>query len=241
MSDDLNKQYENYSNLPLWEDLAALDPFRVAELSGAELGFEEGHPRYELDFLGGRYAFTPENRTVAALTGSGPPNYQRTIVMLSYLVNAGKGPAPGLSGDEVSPAALPSGAFFFKGPHELMKAPVAEAFGDAPEELVKVALALGAVPHRKLSFRLKALPFVEVYCHIEPADEEFPAEVRYNFDSNIHYYLRLDGIFALINCLSSLLVSMKKSRPPAWGGGGGGGGGAPGGGGGGGAGGGGGG
>jgi hypothetical protein len=210
MRDPYKVQYERVANSALYNDLSLLNPLEVKERSGAELSFVRDNPLYTIRFLGTDYTVDLKKRQVLAPVGASPPDYQAMIVMVSYLVNSGKGLAPGLSGMEAPPYMLPSGDLFFKGPHELMKAPVAEAYGDDPEALIAAAVSLGAVPHRSLSFRLKALPFVEVYCYIEPGDEEFPPDVRYNFDSNIHYYLQLDAIFAMVNCLASLLVSLKK-------------------------------
>jgi hypothetical protein len=202
-------QFQNFKTKPLWEDLSALKPQTVSENSGCTLDFEINDPAYTLNFLGADYRIKPGKEFLEPLCPRRALDFQTGIVLLTYLVNSGKGPAPGLSGVEVSPFMLPSGDLFFKGPHELMKAPVAAAYGDSPESLLRVAASLGALPHHPNSFRLKALPFAEIYCYIDPGDDEFPPEVRYNFDSNIHYYLQLDGIFAMVNCLGSLLVSLK--------------------------------
>ena len=210
MTDLLNTQFKNFVNNPLWDDLSRLDPLRVKEHSGADLDFVQGSQVYTLRFLGTDYKIRLAEKIVESPKGSDPLEYQPIIVMLSYLVRAATGPAPGVSGVETAPGMLPSGDLFFKGPHELMKAPVAEAYGGRPEELVSAGLSLGGEAHGPLSFRLRALPYVEIYCYIEPGDDEFPPEVRYNFDSNIHYYLQLDGIFALVNTLGSLLISLQK-------------------------------
>ena len=210
MSDQLNIQFQNFLNNPIWDDLSLLSPQTVAEHSGAILSYIDSKPVFTLRFLGADYKIKTGERLVEPPEGGAPLEYQPVIVVLSYLVRAGRGPAPGLSGVETSPGMLPSGDLFFKGPHELMKAPVAEAYGDAPEELIEAGLSLGGARHGAFGFRLKALPSAEIYCYIEPGDDEFPPEVRYNFDSNIHYYLQLDGIFALVNTLGSLLISLKK-------------------------------
>ena len=193
---------------PLWDDLAGLSPGTVVGHSGASLSFQDGHPVYTVRFLGADFQADKGRRLISAPPGREGLE-QAGIVILSYLVRSARGPAPGLSGVEASPVQIQSGAIFFKGPHELMKEPVARAYGESPGEFVQAGLDLGGAPHIGCSFRLRALPYAEVYCYLAPGDDEFPPEARYNFDSNIHYYLQLDGIFAMVNCLGTLLVSMK--------------------------------
>ncbi|MDR2338877.1 MAG: DUF3786 domain-containing protein [Deltaproteobacteria bacterium] len=211
VTEQLENQYAGIVNHVLWDDLAALDPKEVADRSGATLSFDpKGAPAHSLPFLGAVYEVRQGDRSILPPEGTPQPGYQAAIVMLSYLVNAANGPAPGLSGVEVAPREIPSGDLFFKGPHELMKAPVAEAYADRPLALLEAASSIGAVPTGRLSFSLHALPYVGLYCYMDPGDSEFPPQIRYNFDSNIHYYLQLDGIFAMVNCLGTLLVALAK-------------------------------
>jgi hypothetical protein len=198
-----------YGNSELWDDLEKLPPQDVASRSGASLELPNSGPFYTLDFLGTKYALDTGTRTIKAVsTENIPLEHQVSVVLLTYLIHSGKGPAPGLSLKEVGPFKLPLGDFFFKGPHELAHAPLEEAFGENPEKLLEIALSLGATRHHQ-GFKLQALPNAEVYVYLEPGDEEFPAEARFNFDSHIHYYLPLDAIFALVNCLSAVLVKKK--------------------------------
>jgi hypothetical protein len=132
-------------------------------------------------------------------------------VLLAYLVASASGPAPGLAGRELAPAALPGGALFFRKYHELPGAPLAEAFGGAPEELDRASRAVGAESAGTLAWKSRVLPCVEIYWYLVPADEEFPAEARYNFDANVCYYLPLDALFGLTCSLADFLISLKGS------------------------------
>ncbi|MDR2353160.1 MAG: DUF3786 domain-containing protein [Deltaproteobacteria bacterium] len=196
----------------LWEDLISLPPEKVALHSGAELLPDS--KTFKLFFLGGDYLVHTKERLIVHPENRPALDYQETVVLLTYLTISGSGPAPGLSGKEISPWGIPLGDFFFKGPHELAKAPLAQAFGKDAESLWRILASLGGNYHTDQSYRLKILPFVEVYIYLEPEDIEFPAEARFNFDSHIHFYLRLDGIFALINCLVKFLIHLKNTENP---------------------------
>jgi hypothetical protein len=144
-------------------------------------------------------------------------NFQEIVALSSYLISSFKGPAPGLSNIEISPFSLPSGSFFFKGPHALPGPPIADRYGDDPLSFKKMALSWGAIPKDSspYGFKIRALPLVEIHFYLDPRDEEFEAEVRYNFDSNIIYHLALDGIFALTNELARRLLGERKAFNPA--------------------------
>ncbi|MDR1165875.1 MAG: DUF3786 domain-containing protein [Deltaproteobacteria bacterium] len=200
---------ESYENHPLWEDLRAIPPEKVAERAGATFTLAGDKPVFRVNFLGGIHEINLQERAILAPPGYGAPGYQDAVVLLSYLVASANGLAPGLSEKEVGPWGLPLGDFFFKGPHELAKQPLAEAFGEDPRALFQLAQSLGAEPHHQNAFRWKVLPFVELYCYLEEGDDEFPAEARYNFDSHAHYYLPLDAIFAMVNLVASFLISRK--------------------------------
>jgi hypothetical protein len=203
------EERQDFTKHPSWDDLLALDPKAVADKSGAEIIDDGGSPAYAVSFLGGRYELRSSDRSVTVPQGRPELGYMPKIILLAYLVLSTNGPSPGISGRETGPQSLPWGDLFFKGPHELPKRPLAEAFGEDLEALSKASEAVGAVPVSPNSWKVKALPNVEIYYYLEPPDDEFPAEARYNFDGNITYYLTLDMIFALSNHLCDMLVSLK--------------------------------
>jgi hypothetical protein len=212
---------QDFTKHLFWDDLAALDPAVVREKSGATVRETGKGPVYVLDFMAMPYELDLPARAIRAPLDAvtaqktpatqdpQDPAYYTKAVLLSYLVKASSGPAPGLSGRELGPQSLPWGDLFFKGPHELPKAPLAKAFGDSPDALERASQAIGARSHGRLAWVARVLPFAEIYYYLEPADDEFPAETRFNFDANICYYLTLDVIFGLTNCLTDRLIALK--------------------------------
>jgi hypothetical protein len=192
---------------PLWDDIAALNPNTVSEKAQVSFTLYPNGPIYGLEFLQGVFTIDVAEKEINSPFEEHSPTYQEQVVLLSYLINATTGPSPGIAGVEVGPFALPYGDLFFKGPHALPGPLIAGTYGADPAKLAKVALSYGAITHHTNGFRLKVLPYVELYFYLEPDDDEFPAEARFNFDSNINYYLALDGIFALSNIVADFLVS----------------------------------
>ncbi|MDR3154176.1 MAG: DUF3786 domain-containing protein [Deltaproteobacteria bacterium] len=202
-------RFLDFASHPLWDDLLAVAPETASEKSGADFRREAEGLVYSLTFLGGTYILKSAGRAAFPPPGRPEPAYETKTLLLAYLAKAASGPSPGLSGREIGPHSLPSGDLFFKGPHELPKAPLAAAFGDDPEALARASAAIGAERRGPLSWKARVLPNVEVYWYIEPADDEFPAEARYNFDSNIRYYLTFDMIFYLTLLLAERLIALK--------------------------------
>ncbi|MDR2461459.1 MAG: DUF3786 domain-containing protein [Deltaproteobacteria bacterium] len=192
---------------PLWDDILALDYKTICEKSEATLVQEGPSLKLRLNFLQGPFIVNPLERSISSPFQDHSPDYQEQVVLLSYLINAAQGPSPGISGVEIGPFSIPWGDLFFQGPHALPGHLIAKAYGKVPEKLSKIALGYGAKVHHGNGFKLKVLPQVELYFYLEPEDDEFPAEARFNFDSNIIYYLALDGIFALSNIVADFLVN----------------------------------
>jgi hypothetical protein len=68
---------------------------------------------------------------------------------------------------------------------------------------------VGARSNGTLAWRARVLPFAEIFWYLDPADDEFPAAARYNYDANIFYYLPLDAVFGLTCMLADPLISLK--------------------------------
>ncbi|MDR2612957.1 MAG: DUF3786 domain-containing protein [Deltaproteobacteria bacterium] len=194
---------------PFWDELQSLPHALVCEKSGSTCVQEEGGPAYVLEFLGRPWILRPADRSCSPPPGSPEPGYEVKVVLLAYLAMAATGPSPGLAGRETGPHGLPGGDLFFKGPHDLPKAQLADAFGEEPEALARAAEALGAESIGKLAWKIRILPLVEIYWYLEPSDDEFPAEARYNFDAHVCYYLTLDMLFMLTNYLADRLIALK--------------------------------
>jgi hypothetical protein len=193
----------------IWEDLSKLPPEETAKKTGTELNFENDKAIYSFPFFQEIYKLDTNLKLLIAPKGA-KSTFQELVTISSYFINTLKGPAPGISGKEVGPFTLPSGSFFFKGPHALPGSSLAEKYGEEPEKLKEIALKWGANPHTQNGYKIRVLPFVEIYFYLEPKDPEFEAEGRFNFDSHILYYLALDGIFALTNELTLRLLAQRE-------------------------------
>jgi hypothetical protein len=200
---------KDLSTQMLWDELLAQDPESVAEKSGASLRLTDGGPVFTLELLGAPCELDGRSRTVVSPPGRPELDRNGRIVLLTYLTKSASGPAPGLADREVGPFALPSGQLFFRLHHELPHAPLARAFSDDPGALAMASEAVGARGHANLAWRARVLPFAEIYWYLDPADDEFPAAARYNYDANIAFYLPLDAVFALTCMLANTLISLK--------------------------------
>jgi hypothetical protein len=199
----------------IWGDLLSLPPEETSSKAGASLSYDEkGHPIYSLALFGETYKVDVGGKKIIPPSEDIALFFQELVSLSSYLISSHKGPAPGLSGIEIGPDAIPSGSFFFKGPHALPGAPLAKKYGDHPDKFREMALSWGAIAKTDYpGYKIRALPFAEIHFYLEPRDEEFEAEVRFNFDSNIIHRLPLDGIFALTNELARRLMGERKKLP----------------------------
>ena len=198
--------YRTVADLPpeLWTDLAARPPEKVCQGSGAV--YEEGRG-FVIRYMGGDYVVDLQRRSVSGPENQRPAAFQKGLVLLTYLAQAQDF---GLSGRQVSGRELNGGEMFFKGPHALLTEPVTEKFGRNPEAFLKKAAGLGLTPPEGASgyaCQGPVLPHIVVGCVLHPADEEFPAELTYTFDSYAHFHLALDGLWAMINVLAEELAA----------------------------------
>jgi hypothetical protein len=186
----------------LWTDLAAIDPKLITSLAGAE----KAPGGYKIQFLGAEHLVDQEKRLLLGPADRRPIAFLKTMIVLSYLAKAALGPAPGLAGKLVGGFELPGGTLFFRGPHSLPTDKLIQAFGHNPEGLWPRAAEIGAQKAADGSLTYKALPFVELGFYLNPADEEFPAQVQWTFDRHSHYYLALDGLWGLAQVVAAELA-----------------------------------
>ncbi|MDR1656039.1 MAG: DUF3786 domain-containing protein [Deltaproteobacteria bacterium] len=188
----------------LWDDLAKVDPEVAAREAKARL--VDG--RFEVDFLGAPHVVDPVAKLVTAPPGRSPADFQKAMILLVYLAQAGKAQAPTPSGHLIGPMEVPGGAMFFRGPHKLSTEPLEQAYGSNRTALRDKALSLGAYEEPPALFRWQVLPNVDIACYFDEADDEFAAQARYAFDSHAHYFLPLDALWALINVVTADLLPL---------------------------------
>ncbi|MDR1487563.1 MAG: DUF3786 domain-containing protein [Deltaproteobacteria bacterium] len=186
----------------LWDDLAKVDPNLAADIAGAK--YVGG--RFTVDFLGAPHVVDPSARLVTSPANRLKADFQKALVLLVYLAQAGRGQPYAPAGRLVGPNEIPGGTMFFRGPHKLPTAPLEEAYAASPETLAAKAVSLGAFEAPPALFRWQVLPHIEIACYFDPQDDEFPAQARYAFDANSHLVLPLDALWALINVVASELL-----------------------------------
>jgi hypothetical protein len=186
---------------PKWADLAKR-PLDAVE-RGSLARWDGSRGCWVVDFLTDSLAVDVKARTVTWSDRGGTPGRQEpsrdvALLVLDYLANAQD--VPGAS-RWVTGKDLPSGAFFFRGPHDLPEALVARRFAKSPDEFRAAATLLGGrlvaaeeIPGDAAAV-FRVLPRVEVAVSLWRADEEFPARATILFDASVPSHLKLDGIF----------------------------------------------
>jgi hypothetical protein len=172
-----------------WQDLLSVTPAAV-----------------EVDFLNARYRVDPVARSITELE----PDPRRVltqsfqILLIRYLTSAGDE----LTGEEITEKDLPGGVTFFRGPHELPVAPVAERFGSDPEAFRSRGRQLGGETASPGDAAVRFWPFkkIPVTYVLWKADEEFPASVSVLFDRSIGSWFEPDMIFLLVGEITARLV-----------------------------------
>ncbi|MDR0550375.1 MAG: DUF3786 domain-containing protein [Deltaproteobacteria bacterium] len=189
-------------------DLAALEPQKVVNLAGAE----KTPSGFKIPFLGADHLVNQDLKELTGPPTLRPVGFLKTMTVLSYLIKAAQGPAPGLSGQMVGGFELPGGTMFFRGPHTLPVDQICDRFGQVPQELTTRALELGARSAPPAAFVWRVLPFVELGVYLDPADEEFPAQVQWTFDRHSRFYLALDGLWGLCHLVAAELTEVESLK-----------------------------
>ncbi|MHC4600830.1 MAG: DUF3786 domain-containing protein [Planctomycetota bacterium] len=189
-----------------WDDIVS----RTVETAAHRAGAEADGPRILVPMVGRRFAVDPGERTVREedpAEGWKETGFLESVVLLSYLATADGFPA---SGEWVSEKGLTHGDAYFRPPHEMPTARLAERFGVDPDGFVRAAEALGGeeTSQGDRGIEIPALPRVPIRFNLWLGDEEFPdADVRTLFDRNATHYLILDGVLALTNLAVKALLN----------------------------------
>ncbi len=187
-----------------WENLAAADARAVAGRARVQI---DAPDKLVLPFLDDRLRICLATRSVSRFTADGWHPEADALVQLmafAYLRNASD---TDLSGDRVGVSDLRSAAFF-KGPHALPTAMLADRFGTDPEGFARAASRLGgvSVPLADQAYRFLPFPKVPFYFLLWEADPEFPAQVTVLFDRSIEAHLPADAIWATVTLVARRLI-----------------------------------
>jgi len=186
----------------LWQRLQAESPESVARRAGVE--YDAAGQAYLVALCGQAVRVLPAAKR--AEDPDGPCGYEPTLACVQYLLTAQDEPP---AGEWVNPRAIPSGDFFFRGPHGLPTGRLVKAFGDRVEAFCKASEKIGgrAVAAGDAAYEFAALPRVPVTIILWRADEEFPARAQILLDGAAHRQLPLDALWVLSNVLIKRLVA----------------------------------
>jgi len=196
----------------LWDSLKAMNPAEVCRRSLAS--FDRGKGSYFLKILNRDYQILPENSVIQGVDSSAPhsPGFYLQVAVLNYVICAKDIP---LSGNWVNEKQFPTGAIFFRGPHEMPTKEIEQKFGQDPNGFSSACLACKGtkVEGGDLAFELKVFPRIPVRLILWLTDEEFPARVSYLFDRTANVHLKLDALYAVGKIIESeLLEEAAKSK-----------------------------
>ncbi len=191
-----------------WERLQAAEPEDVTRRSGARYDAEAGC--YVLPVLNDVLAIHPVERQVrwAGEERAKPPGFHYWLLSVVYLMSARDLP---LAGEWIPDRKLPYGQFFFRGPHQLPTARVAEAFGRDGRGFLEAALRIGGTKSAYGDYAavLPLLPRVPLLYVLWEADDEFPARVSVLFDRTVAEHLAVDAVLAGCEVAGRALVGAK--------------------------------
>ena len=192
----------------IWQQLLDLDPADVARRADCE--YEAETRRYLVTILNSTYIVSLDDRTVAPVEEPGrlaKLDFLTQLCLLTYLINARDLP---LANRLANPETLPTGQFFFRGPHGLPTPQLEAAFQDCPDRLNRAAEALGGQPGEfgDASLTLFVLPRLPVTLIVWRGDDEFPARASILVDQTAGDQLPLDALHAALNLVVAAVIEI---------------------------------
>ena len=171
----------------------------------------EGKERIKIKYLGREVFLSFPGGPIEA--ASGPPlSLREEIFLLHYLEEASGSP---LTGEWISFAEIPGGAFYQPVFAQRCQSALAKCFGQEPEEIRSLAgewqgenLSLGDV-----GIRVPVLPRLPLGLILWRGDEEFPAAGKVLFDSSVSRYLPVEDIVVMAETVVWKLVRKKAYSP----------------------------
>jgi hypothetical protein len=198
----------------LWERLRSAHPHTVC--GHARVNWNKDERVYELPFLNIPIVCSPQDETIEAREKDPclRVDFELYLATLHYLLEAERVEPTGIW---ISEKDLPSGAFFFRGPHVFPFAPLLEQFGTAPELFEAAGRLLGGSPvdMGDVAFQLNPYPRVPLLFVLWEGDEEFEAAMHIRFDETVlRHITTLDTLWALVNvvCRSLRLAGARLSE-----------------------------
>ena len=187
----------------LWQRLRAEAPEAVARRAAVE--YDAAARAYLVPLCGQPVRVLPAANRVEC--PDGPCGYEPALACVQYLLTAQDEPP---AGEMVNPRAIPSGDFFFRGPHDFPTERLVKAFGDRVEAFRAAAEKVGgrAVAAGDAAYEFAALPRVPITIVLWRADEEFPSRAQVLLDRAADRQLPLDALLVLSNVLIKRLIAV---------------------------------
>jgi hypothetical protein len=193
-----------------WEKLESLRPSEVCERT--EAIYRNDKNGYVLPFLNERYLVIPGQRKIMRIRRDETLESQALtmdgyLLSLFYLIEA---KTVGPKRRWVSEKDLRGGEMFFRGPHALPLAALAEKYGQNPERFVEAGRRLGGVEmlYGDKAFGLDVFPKILLVYVLWTGDQEFPPRVQVLFDETIQDHFSLDVIWCAVSEVNRRLISL---------------------------------
>ncbi|MEA1922308.1 MAG: DUF3786 domain-containing protein [Pseudomonadota bacterium] len=203
-----NCQYSRFDQLNSrwWRTVANLVGGNKGELFPAVRVAGNG---LELPWFNRCLRLEPESFNILFDGGKGPqPTYQDGLVVMVLLDFLADGRQIPETVELVNEFHLTGGTTFFRGPHVMASALIAQHFGRDGSQLLEKGEKWGAKPADFGEFALSftIFPGVEWIVALWEEDDEFPARALYLFDKNIEQMFQLDVVWALGNVVAAKLL-----------------------------------
>ncbi len=178
-----------------FENLAKQDPQTVCERTSCT--YNDENKSYTITVWGHQYEIYPELQKIVRQESSFPkPHGYFDLFVISYLLK----PEEIIVADEwISEKDFPGGPTFFRGPHEIPTALIANRFAGNVERFKEYCKTLGGVSIDMAdgAFLFNITPSIPVAVLFWDGDDDFPAESKILYDKSLTEHLSLDIVFAL--------------------------------------------
>ncbi|MDR1545952.1 MAG: DUF3786 domain-containing protein [Deltaproteobacteria bacterium] len=185
------------------KDLAARDPKRTAELSGAVLG-----PEYlTLTFMNRPVKIALDGYTVSWADHAEEFALTDAVLVLHYLQGA-KNLEP--AGELTAYRQIPGGEFYTAAFRKRAELPLISVFGRRPGLLTQASSTLGGVAKTALgdeAFLFRVLPQAEIAVILHYGDEEFEPDGQVLFDRNMRLCFNIEDLAWLGSALVYRLMN----------------------------------
>jgi hypothetical protein len=191
-----------------WEDLLQRDMDVICRNAIAEFRPVRG---LVIPFLNETYLVDGEERCLKRPGRGGWETVDHPLLALILLVYILGAKDVSLKNEMITVQQLKDG-HFFQGPHELNTRPLLMRYGRDAEGFRRAAAALGgaSIDAADAAFRIQALPRVPLYYLLWEGDEEFGPRLSILFDRSVEMHLSADGIWGLVQLVSTALVQSGK-------------------------------